>query len=91
MVKSLQEQLMGAGLVDQKKAKAIGKEKRKKAKQTPKGHQQEDEVKLAAKQKLAEKAERDRAMNQERQNINFQLGAMGQLPYQSSAVQSMHQ
>lgn len=67
MVKSLQEQLMGAGLVDQKKAKAISKEKRKKAKQTPKGHQQEDEIKLAAKQKLAEKAERDRAMNQERQ------------------------
>lgn len=67
MAKSLQEQLMGAGLVDQKKAKAIGKEKRKKAKQTPKGHQQEDEIKAAAKQKLAEKAERDRAMNQERQ------------------------
>ncbi|MBB6520353.1 DUF2058 domain-containing protein [Pseudoteredinibacter isoporae] len=67
MSKSLQEQLLGAGLVDQKKAKAISKEKRKKAKQTPKGHQQEDEIKLAAKQKLAEKAERDRAMNQERQ------------------------
>ncbi|WP_353406340.1 DUF2058 domain-containing protein [Pseudoteredinibacter isoporae] len=67
MSKSLQEQLMGAGLVDQKKAKAISKEKRKKAKQTPKGHQQEDEIKAAAKQKLAEKAERDRAMNQERQ------------------------
>lgn len=67
MAKSLQEQLMGAGLVDQKKAKAISKEKRKKAKQTPKGHQQEDEIKAAAKQKLAEKAERDRAMNQERQ------------------------
>ncbi|MCV6622144.1 MAG: DUF2058 domain-containing protein [Cellvibrionaceae bacterium] len=67
MAKSLQEQLMGAGLVDQKKAKAISKEKRKKAKQTPKGHQQEDEIKAAAKQKLVEKAERDRAMNQERQ------------------------
>lgn len=67
MAKSLQEQLMGAGLIDQKKAKAISKEKRKKAKQTPKGHQQEDEIKAAAKQKLAEKAERDRAMNQERQ------------------------
>ncbi len=67
MSKSLQDQLMGAGLVDKKKAKAIGKAKRQKAKQTPKGHQDEDEIKLAAKQKLADKAERDRAMNLERQ------------------------
>ena len=67
MSKSLQDQLMGAGLVDKKKAKAIGKAKRQKAKQTPKGHQSEDEIKLAAKQKLADKAERDRALNLERQ------------------------
>ncbi|MCV6626283.1 MAG: DUF2058 domain-containing protein [Cellvibrionaceae bacterium] len=67
MSKSLQDQLLGAGLIDKKKAKAIGKEKRKQAKQTPKGHKTEDEIKQAAKQKLAEKAERDRAMNLERQ------------------------
>lgn len=44
-------------------------------------------------QQLLNLQEQDRmnAINQERQNINWQLGAMGQLPYQSSAIQSIQQ
>ncbi|MYM63020.1 DUF2058 domain-containing protein [Pseudomaricurvus sp. HS19] len=64
---SLQDQLLKAGLVDQKKAKALGKEKRKQAKQQPKGHTQEDEAKLAARKALEEKSARDRELNQQRQ------------------------
>lgn len=47
----------------------------------------------AQQQQLFNLQEQDRmnAINQQRQNINWQLGAMGQLPYQSSAVQSIHQ
>ncbi|AZZ93868.1 DUF2058 family protein [Hahella sp. KA22] len=67
MAKSLQEQLLKAGLVDQKKAKQIKQEKRKQAKQTPKGQQVEDETKLRAQQAREEKAQRDREMNRLRQ------------------------
>lgn len=67
MSKSLQDQLLGAGLVDTKKAKAIGKAKRKQAKQVPKGHQQEDDVKQAVKQAQVDKAERARQLNLKRQ------------------------
>ena len=42
MAKSLQEQLLGAGLVDNKKAKAIKQQQRKQKKKQPKGHQQVD-------------------------------------------------
>jgi uncharacterized protein YaiL (DUF2058 family) len=65
MAKSLQEQLMGSGLVDKKKAKELQKEKRQKRKQTPKGFLQEDVIQmqeLADQQKL-EKAEKDRELN----------------------------
>jgi len=43
-------------------------------------------------QQLLNLQEQDRmnAMNQERQNINWQLGAMGSLPYQGSTIQSAH-
>ena len=56
MANSLQDQLLKAGLVDQKKAKKVKQEKRKQAKQTPKGQQLEDEIKLAARQAQAEKS-----------------------------------
>jgi len=62
---SLQEQLMGSGLVDKKKAKQIQKEKRQKRKQTPKGLLQEEEQQkqaLVEKQKQ-EKIEKDRELN----------------------------
>ncbi len=64
---SLQEQLLKSGLADAKKAKQINKEKRKEAKQKPKGDKQVDEVKLAAQQALAEQAERARELNREKQ------------------------
>lgn len=64
---SLQEQLLKAGMVDAKKAKQINKEKRKQAKQQPKGQQQQDETKAAAAAALVQKAEHDRALERERQ------------------------
>lgn len=64
---SLQEQLLKAGLADEKKAKQINKDKRKQAKKLPKGQHKVDESKLAAKQALADKTERDRELNLQRQ------------------------
>ncbi len=67
MAKSLQEQLMGAGLVDKKKAKSLQKEKRTQRKQTPKGQAVENEAQLRAAHQKKEKAERDKALNLARQ------------------------
>jgi uncharacterized protein YaiL (DUF2058 family) len=63
MSKSLQDQLLNAGLIDKKKAKAAQKEKRKQAKQQPKGHEKLDETKLRAQQALQEKAERSKELS----------------------------
>jgi len=60
---SLQDQLLNAGIVDKDKAKKINKEKRKQARQRPKGDVVVDESKEQAKRALAEKAERDRQTN----------------------------
>ena len=67
MAKSLQEQLMGSGLVDKKKAKSIQKEKRTKRKQTPKGVEQVNEVQIRTEQQKKEKIEKDRELNRIRQ------------------------
>ena len=64
---SLQDQLMKAGIVDAKKAKKLKQEKRKQAKQQPKGKVQVNEVKLQAKQVLADKAARAKALNKQQQ------------------------
>lgn len=64
---SLQEQLLKAGMVDEKKAKKINKDKRKAAKQTPKGHEQVNETREQVKQAQAEKASRDRELNLKQQ------------------------
>lgn len=64
---SLQDQLLKAGLVDQKKAKKVKQEKRKQAKQQPKGSAQIDETKEQAKRVLADKAAHDRAINKKQQ------------------------
>jgi uncharacterized protein YaiL (DUF2058 family) len=65
MAKSLQEQLMGSGLVDKKQAKQIQKEKRQKRKQTPKGLLQEEAIQKQdlVDQQKQEKAEKDRELN----------------------------
>ncbi|MCK7543336.1 DUF2058 domain-containing protein [Marinobacter bryozoorum] len=63
---SLQDQLLKAGLADEKKLKQLQKEKKKQRKQQPKGAAQTDEGKLRAQQARQEKAERDRQLNQQR-------------------------
>jgi len=64
---SLQDQLLKAGLADEKKAKAIRTEKRKKRKAQPKGAVQENEAEIRARKAREEKAERDRELNRQRQ------------------------
>lgn len=64
---SLQDQLLKAGLADEKKAKAIRSEKRKQRKQQPKGAVQVNEAEIRARQAREEKAERDRQLNLQRQ------------------------
>jgi uncharacterized protein YaiL (DUF2058 family) len=77
---SLQDQLLKAGLADAKKAKELDKKKRKQAKVARRsGVDLVDETKEAARQALADKAERDRALNQDlnskaqRKAINAQI------------------
>ena len=57
---SLQDQLLNAGMVDKKKAKKIEKEKRKQAKQLPKGQRLTNESREQAQQALNEKVLRDK-------------------------------
>ena len=65
---SLQEQLLKAGMVDKKKAKQLNQEKRKQVKQAKAtGQVIVDESKETAKRALAEKVERDRELNRQRQ------------------------
>ncbi|WLD58834.1 DUF2058 domain-containing protein [Salinispirillum sp. LH 10-3-1] len=67
MAKSLADQLLGAGLVDKKKVKQAKQEKRIQTKQVLKGHLEADtssQERLA--QQRAEKAERDRQLNEQR-------------------------
>ncbi|MEE4244827.1 MAG: DUF2058 domain-containing protein [Kangiellaceae bacterium] len=79
MAKSLQEQLLGTGLVDKKRAQKIKTEKRKKAKQQPKGHKQEDEAKVLARKEAEAKAERDRELNLKRKAEQEQKEIIAQI------------
>jgi uncharacterized protein YaiL (DUF2058 family) len=64
---SLQDQLLKAGLVDEKKASKAKKAKHKQVKQKQKNKVATvDEAKLAAQRAQAEKVERDRQLNQQR-------------------------
>ena len=64
---SLQDQLLKAGLVDDKQANKIKKSKHKQVKQQQKNKIEiPAEAKLAAQQAHAEKVERDRQLNQQR-------------------------
>ena len=68
---SLRDQLLKAGLVNEKQAKKAKQEKRIKAKQQRKNKTAVlDETQLSARQALAEKAERDRRLNRERQQAS---------------------
>ena len=70
---SLQEQLLKAGLADEKKAKAIRNEKKKQRKQQPKGTVQVNEAEVRARQAREEKAERDRQQEAEKKAIKAQI------------------
>ncbi len=76
---SLQDQLLKAGIVDPKKAKKIGKEKRKEAKSQPKGHERVDETREQARRTLAEKVERDRELNRQQQALNEKKAIQAQI------------
>src|SRR5690554_3680307 len=62
---SLQEQLLKAGLADEKKAREVRNEKRKQRKQQPKGATVVNEAEERARKARQEKAERDRQLNLE--------------------------
>ena len=64
---SLQDQLLKAGLIDDKRANKIKKNKHKQTRQKQKNKiETTDEVKLAAQRAQAEKVGRDRQLNQQR-------------------------
>lgn len=68
MTKSLQDQLLGAGLVDSKKAKKISKESRKAKNEKRRSKDNSlTESQISAKIAQEEKLVRDRALNQKRQ------------------------
>lgn len=67
MSKSLQDQLLKAGLIDKKKVQAINTEQRQQKRQQPKGSAVVDESKFAVQQAAQEKAERDRELNRRRE------------------------
>lgn len=70
MAKSLADQLLGAGLVDEKKAKKLQQEKRRKKQQQPKlkkGQAVVDKDKERIKNERAEQAARDLELNRQRQ------------------------
>jgi uncharacterized protein len=77
---SLQDQLLKAGLIDNKQAKQANKEKRKQKKAAKStGQVLEDEAKVAAARARAEKAERDRALNAEREAAARQKAIAAQI------------
>lgn len=68
MARSLQEQLLSAGLVNKKKATQLEQEKRKQAKQKPRGAKGQASPPAAGRDpQQADKAARDRELNLERQ------------------------
>lgn len=76
---SLQEQLLQAGMVDSKKAKQIAKDKRKEARQVPKGQDAVNEAREQARRTQAEKVERDREINRQQQALAEQKAIAAQI------------
>ncbi|AAZ35763.1 DUF2058 domain-containing protein [Pseudomonas savastanoi pv. phaseolicola] len=65
---SLRDQLLKAGLVNQKQAKQVGKEKQKEQRLVHKGQARaDDSQKRAAQEAMAEKAKRDQELNRQQQ------------------------
>src|SRR5690554_7027855 len=80
MSKSLAEQLLGAGLVDEKKIKKARQEKRKQKKKIKSGQAVEDNSQQEAlARKREEQRERDRQLNLERQAQADEKARMAQV------------
>ena len=76
---SLKDQLLNAGLVDKKKAKQLKQELRKEAKVRQKGQTPLDDNKEQVKRNLVEKAERDRQLNRQQQEVVERKGIQAQI------------
>lgn len=77
---TLQDQLLKAGLVNDKKAKQVKKEQRKQKKQAKHtGERPNDEIRQSAQAARAEKAERDRALNRQREQEAQQRAIAAQI------------
>ena len=79
MANSFQDQLLKAGLVDDKKLKKAKRENYKQKKQSSKTDDAHSEAKRLAQQALAEKAERDRQLNQQRKQETEQKAVLAQI------------
>ncbi|WP_409418670.1 DUF2058 domain-containing protein [Marinomonas sp. RS-M-Aa-14] len=81
-VKSLQEQLLGVGLVDKKKVKKLKAETLQQKQKIKKGKMlatDDTERQESLKQQRLEKAEKDRALNLERQKLAEHKAIQGQI------------
>lgn len=78
MGNSLQDQLLGVGLVDKKKAKAVAKENRKK-KNVERRNKQSETILSDAQQQALEKKEKDREMNRQRQQAAEEKAIQAQI------------
>lgn len=77
---SLQDQLLKAGLIDAKKAKQANKDKRKETNVARRSNEEKvDEIKQSAEQARAEKAERDRELNRQRDSEQQQKAIAAQI------------
>ncbi len=77
---SLQDQLLKAGMVDEKQLKQADKDKRKQEKVQRRSREQVvDETKQQAQQALADKAERDRQLNKDKQQLAEQKAVAAQI------------
>lgn len=81
MRNTLQDQLLKAGLVDEKSIKQAKKEQHASQQKVAKNkrHVEADEVKLAAQKALADKAEHDRLLNQQRNEQATQCAIAAQI------------
>lgn len=76
---SLQDQLLKAGLIDNKKAKQAGKEKRKEQRVARRDKTSVDTAKLEREQAIAAKQARDRELNRQRDEVLQQKAIAAQI------------
>ena len=79
MAKSLQDQLLEAGAVKKDRAAKLKKAKHKQARQKQRGSAGEDEIKKRAREALAEKTERDRALSRQQNAERERLAIAAQV------------